>query len=81
MTVAGLQVPFGFLEPQSVILVLLGVHLKFALPLVGRCVIFRLLLLQLLAVLFRKLLDFSALSGAVAHGVVHQAPSSSLLDA
>jgi hypothetical protein len=36
MVVYGLQVPFGLLEPQSIVFVLLGVHHLFALPLAGR---------------------------------------------
>jgi hypothetical protein len=40
----GLQVPSDLLEPQSFVLVLLGVHLLFALPLVGRHAIITLLL-------------------------------------
>jgi hypothetical protein len=44
MVVYDIQVPFGLLEPQSVILVLLGVHLLFALPLVRRRAVIALLL-------------------------------------
>jgi hypothetical protein len=80
MVIDGLQVSFGFLEPQSVVLVLLRVHLLFALPLAGRRAISTLrLLLQLLVVLFRKLLDFPALSGTVAHVVVDRASGTSIV--
>jgi hypothetical protein len=80
MAIDGLQVSFGFLDPQSVILVLLRVHLLFALPLAGRHAISTLLLLlQLLAVLFRKLLDFPAL-WRMELCTRHQAPPLSLLD-
>jgi hypothetical protein len=44
MVVYGLEVPFGLLEPQSVLLVLLRVFLLFALLLVRRCTIVALLL-------------------------------------
>jgi hypothetical protein len=40
-----------------------------------------LLLLQLLAILFHELLDFSALSSAVAHGVVHRATGTAVITA
>jgi hypothetical protein len=50
MTIYGLEVPFGFLEPHFVLLVLFRVCLLFAIPLAGRCIIAA-LLLQLLAVL------------------------------
>jgi hypothetical protein len=43
--VNSLQVPLSILEPQSIILVLLRVHLLFALSLAGRRTIFTLLLL------------------------------------
>jgi hypothetical protein len=80
MAIDGLQVSFGFLDPQSVILVLLRVHLLFALPLAGRHAISTLLLLlQLLAVLFRKLLDFPAL-WRMELCTGHRAPPLSLLD-
>jgi hypothetical protein len=36
MAIYGLEVPFGFLEPHSVLLVLFRVCLLFALPLAGR---------------------------------------------
>jgi hypothetical protein len=62
-----LEVPFGFLEPHFV---LFNVCLLFALSLKGRRTVAA-LLLQLLAVLFRELLDFLALLGAVVCGVVH----------
>jgi hypothetical protein len=44
MAVYGLQVPSSLLEPQSIDLILLRVHLLFALPLAGRRVIIALLL-------------------------------------
>jgi hypothetical protein len=78
MVVYGLEVPFGLLEPQSILLVLLGVFLLFALPLAGRCVIVP-LLLQLLAVLFCEFLDFPALLSVVAHRVVHWATRASII--
>jgi hypothetical protein len=64
MAVYGLQVPFGLLEPHSILLVLFRVFLLFALLLEGRCAVV-VLLLQLLTVLFYELLDFSALLSAV----------------
>jgi hypothetical protein len=70
MAIYGLEVPFGFMEPHYVLLVLFRVYLLFALPLAGRRVVTA-LLLQLLAVLFCELLDFLALLSVVAHGVVH----------
>jgi hypothetical protein len=36
MAIYGLEVPFGLLEPQSILLVLLEVFLLFVLPLTGR---------------------------------------------
>jgi hypothetical protein len=88
MAVDGLQVPFGSLEPQIVILVLLGVYLLFALSfgstlsLAGWRGTFALLLLfQLLTVLFRELLDFPALSDDVVHGVVHRAMRATVITA
>jgi hypothetical protein len=65
MAINSLEVPFGFLEPHSVLLVLFRVCRLFALPLVGRCTI-TVLLLQLLVVLFHELLDLPALLGTVA---------------
>jgi hypothetical protein len=44
MAVYGHEVPFGLLEHQSVLLVLLGVFLLFALPLAGRHTVIVLLL-------------------------------------
>jgi hypothetical protein len=70
MAINCLEVPFGFLEPHSIPLVLFRVCLMFALPLAGRRAIAA-LLLPLLAVLFHELLDLLALLGAVACGVVH----------
>jgi hypothetical protein len=70
MTIYGLEIPFGFLEPHSVLLVLFRVYLLFALPLAGRRAV-TVLLLQLLVVLFYEFLDLPTLLGAVAHGVVH----------
>jgi hypothetical protein len=70
MAIYGLEVPFGFLGPHSVLLVLFRVWLLFALSLAGRRAVTA-LLLQLLTVLFRELLDFLTLLGAVARGVVH----------
>jgi hypothetical protein len=67
MVVYGLEVPFGLLEHQYV---LLRVFLLFALPLAGRHTIVA-LLLQLLAVLFHEFLDFPALLSVVASRVVH----------
>jgi hypothetical protein len=69
MAVYGLEVPFGFLEPHFVLLVLFRVCLLFALPLTGRRAV-AMPLLQLLAVLFCEHLDFPALLGAMVHGVV-----------
>jgi hypothetical protein len=70
MVIYGIEVPFGFLEPHSILLILFRVCLLFALPLAGRRAIAA-LLLQLLVVLFPELLDFSALLSVVARGVVH----------
>jgi hypothetical protein len=69
IAIYGLEVPFGFLEPHSILLVLFGVCLLFALPLAGRHAIAT-LLLQLLTVLFCELFDLPTLLDAVAHGVV-----------
>jgi hypothetical protein len=70
MVIYGLEVPFGLLEPHSILLVLFRVCLSFALLLAGRRAVTA-LLLHLLTVLFRELLDFMALLGVVARGVVH----------
>jgi hypothetical protein len=70
MVIYGLEVPFGLLEPQSILLVLLGVFLLFALLMVGRRAVV-VLLLQLLTVLCHVFLDFTALLYAVARRVVH----------
>jgi hypothetical protein len=70
MAIYGLEVPFGFLEPHSVLLVLFRVYLLFALTLAGRYAIAA-LRLRLLVVPFRELLDFLALLDTVACGVVH----------
>jgi hypothetical protein len=70
MVVYGLEVPFGLLEPQSVLLVLLRVFLLFALLLVRRCTVIA-LLLQLLTVLFYEFLDSPALLSVVARRFVH----------
>jgi hypothetical protein len=70
MAIYSLEVPFGLLEPQSILLVLLRVFLLFVLPLAGRRVIV-VLLLQQLMVLFYEFLDFSTLISAVACRVVH----------
>jgi hypothetical protein len=70
MVTYGLEVPFGFTEPHSILLVLFRACLLFALPLVVRHAIAA-LLLQLLVVLFHELLDFLTVLGIVARGVVH----------
>jgi hypothetical protein len=72
VAVDGLQCPLGILELHLLILALLWIHLLFALILVGMCAILMRLLL-LLTELFRELLNFPALSGVVAHGVMHRA--------
>jgi hypothetical protein len=77
MAVYGLEVPFGLLESQSV---LLDVFLLFALPLVGRCAVV-VLLLQLLAVLLYEFLDFPTLLSIVARRVVHWATCTSAVAA
>jgi hypothetical protein len=77
MAVYGLEIPFGLLEPQSILLVLLGVFLLFALPLAGRRTIVA-LLFQLLAVLC-EFLDFPALLSDVARRVVHWATCTSVI--
>jgi hypothetical protein len=51
MAIYGLEVPFGLLEPHSVLLVLFRVCLLFALPLVGRRAIIALLLQLLVSAL------------------------------
>jgi hypothetical protein len=78
MTVYGLQVHFGLLEPQSIVLVLHGVHLLFALPLVGRRAVIA-LLLQVLTVLLREFLDFPALLNVVVRRVVYLATRASVI--
>jgi hypothetical protein len=82
MSIYDLEVPFGFLEPHSILIVLFRVCLLFALPLAGRCTV-TVLPLQLLTILFCELLDFSELLGGVSRGVVHWTthPQSSLSDA
>jgi hypothetical protein len=61
----GLKVPLGLLELHILILLLLGIHLLFALQLVRRRSFLAQLLL-LLTELLRELPDFLALSHAVA---------------
>jgi hypothetical protein len=61
VAVAAPQCPLGILELHLLILVLLQIHLLFALPLTGRCAILAWLLL-FLTELFRELLELSALS-------------------
>jgi hypothetical protein len=78
MAVYGLEVPFGLWEAQSVLLVLLGVFLLFALSLAGRCAVVA-LLLQLLMVLFHEFLDFPALLSIVVHRVVHWATRANVI--
>jgi hypothetical protein len=68
----------AFLEPHFVLLALFKVYLLFALPLAGRCAIVA-LLLQLLAVLFCKLLDLPALLSVVARRVVHWTTRASII--
>jgi hypothetical protein len=74
-----LQHPLGVLELYLLVLVILWVHLLLALLLSGRCTILALLLLLLLTDLLCELLDFKALLGAVAPGVVHQAFRTALI--
>jgi hypothetical protein len=78
MVVYGLEVPFGLLESQSILLILLGVFLLFSLPLAGRRTVIA-LLLQLLAALFREFLDFLALLSIVALRVVNWATRTSVI--
>jgi uncharacterized membrane protein (Fun14 family) len=80
IAIYGLEFPFGLLEPQSVILVLLGVFLLLALLLAGRRTII-VLLLQLLAVLFHEFLRFPALLSDMVHRVVHWATRASIITA
>jgi hypothetical protein len=67
-----LQCHLGVLELHLFILVLLQIHLLFALPLVGRCVVLVWQLLLLLAELLCKLLDLLALISVVPLGVMHR---------
>jgi hypothetical protein len=67
------QCPHGILELYLFLLVLLRIHLLFALLLVGRRAVLVRLLLLLLTELFRKLLDLPALLAAVVPGVMHRA--------
>jgi hypothetical protein len=60
VAVDGLQRPLGILELHLLILVLLKIHLFFALPLTGRCAILARLLLLLME-LFCELLHLSTL--------------------
>jgi hypothetical protein len=78
MAIYGLEVPFGLLEPQSILLVLLEVFLLFVLPLTGRRTVVA-LLLQLLMVLFCKFLDFPTLLSVVVCRVVHWAMRASVI--
>jgi hypothetical protein len=80
MAIYGLEVPFGLLEPHSILLVLFRVCLLFALPLAGRHAITA-LLLPLLTVLFYELLDLPALLNTVAHRVVHWTTRPSIIAA
>jgi hypothetical protein len=77
MAVYGLEVPFGLLKSQFV---LLGVFLLFALPLARRCTVVA-LLLQLLTVLFYEFLDFPTLLIVVVRRVVHWATCTSAVAA
>jgi hypothetical protein len=80
VTVDGLHLPLGILECHLLILVLLGVHLLFALPLAGRCAFLAWLLL-LLTELIRELLDLPALTHTMARGVMYQASCATIIAA
>jgi hypothetical protein len=72
VAIDGPHLPLGILEHHFFALLLLWIHLLFALPLTGRRAFLEWLLL-LLAKLLCELLDLLALSYAVACGVVHWA--------
>jgi hypothetical protein len=78
--VDGLHFPLSVLEHHLLILVLLGVHLLFALPLAGRRAFLARLLL-LLVELFHKLLDFLAITHTVACGVMYRASCATVIAA
>jgi hypothetical protein len=73
-----LHLPLGVLECHLFILLLLRIHLSFALPLAGWHAFLALLLL-LFVELFHKLPDLPGLTHVVARGVVHQASCTSVI--
>jgi hypothetical protein len=80
VAVDGLHLPLGVLECHFFIPLLFRIYLLFALPLAKRHA-FSVRLLLSLAELLHELLDLSILTSVVARRVMHQASSSSLLDA
>jgi hypothetical protein len=80
VAIDGIRVPLGLLELHLLILLLLGVHLLFALSLAGRCALLAQLLL-LLVELLHELPDFPALSHAVVCGVMHRAMRATVIAA
>jgi hypothetical protein len=80
VAINGLHLPLGVLERHLFVLVLLEIHLLFALSLTGwRAFLVRLLLL--FAELFPELLDLPALTRAMACSFMNLALRSSLSDA
>jgi hypothetical protein len=78
VAVNGLHLPLGVLEHHLLILILLGVHLLFALTLSGRCELLARLLLYLTK-LFHELLDFPTLTHVVTRRVMFQAPGIAII--
>jgi hypothetical protein len=70
----------GILGLYLFLLIALGGNLLLAFPLVGSHAVVAWFLLLLLTELLRKLLDLSALLGAMAPGVVHRAPWTALIN-
>jgi hypothetical protein len=80
VVVDGLKHSFGILQRHLLTLVTLWGNLRLTLPLPTRCAIAMRLQLLLLTEPFRKLPDLPALLDAVALGVMHRGPPSSLPD-
>jgi hypothetical protein len=80
VAIDGLHLPLGILEHHLFILLLLRIHLLFALLMAGRCTFLAWLLLLFVEV-FHELLDLSVLTHAVAHRVMNQALGATVVTA
>jgi hypothetical protein len=80
VAIDGLHLPLGILEHHLFILLLLRIHLLFALLMAGRCTFLARLLLLFVEV-FHELLDLSVLTHVVAHRVMNQALGATVVTA